>query len=301
VVNPTAGKGFAGRSIPKIEAQLVALGLDFDLVRTSRPGEAIELAQQAVAEGYDTVVAVGGDGTCQEVVNGLVAAGRGNGDVVGNLGLLPMGSGCDFAWKVGIPAALEEACARLARHETRVVDVGWLDIDGETRYFDNNVGIGFEGVVATEIRKIKHLRGLALYLPAVLKAIFMTLRSARAAIEYRCEGELRRLEDKFMMISVCNGTRAGGAFLIAPEAEVDDGLLDMCVAPEVPRTRMLALLPYFLRGTHPDQPEVTMLRAEEIVVTSQDSLIAHADGELVCEDARRIAFKVVPRRLRVVC
>jgi YegS/Rv2252/BmrU family lipid kinase len=300
VVNPTAGKGLAGRSIEKIRAQLTALGLDFDLVTTSQPGEAIDLARQAVADGYDTVVAVGGDGTCQEVVNGLVEAG-GDGNVAGNLGLLPMGSGCDFAWKVGIPAALDEACARLARHETRIVDVGWLDIDGETRYFYNTVGIGFEGVVATEIRKIKYLRGLALYLPAVLKAIFMTMRSARAAIEYRCGGEMRRLEDKFLMISVCNGARAGGAFLIAPQAEIDDGTLDMCIAPEVRRTRMLALLPYFLKGTHVDQPEVTMLRADHITVTSQDNLIAHADGEIVCSDARRIEFRVLPKKLRVVC
>jgi len=304
IVNPTAGKGLAGRSIPQIEAHLSALGLDFDLVSTSRPGEAIDLARQAVAGGYDTVVAVGGDGTCQEVVNGLVAAEETsgeNGQVVGNLGLLPIGSGCDFAWKLDIPAALEDACARLARHETKVVDVGWLDIDGETRYFSNTVGIGFEGVVATEVRKIKCLRGIALYLPAVLKAIFMTMRSARAAIEYKCAGEMRRLENKFLMISVCNGTRAGGAFLIAPQAEVDDGLFDVCIAPEVPRMRMLALLPHFLKGTHVDQPEVTMLRAEQITVTSQDSLIAHADGEIVCEDARRIEFRVVPRRLRVVC
>ena len=304
VINPTAGKGIAGRSIPRIEALLKAQGLDFDLVTTHHPGEAIDLTRQAVADGFDTVVAVGGDGTCQEVVNGLVTANGGPGDnmrVAGTLGLLSLGSGGDFAWKLGIPTSLEEACARLARHETKVVDVGWLDVDGETRFFDNTVGIGFEGVVATEIRKIKYLRGLALYLPAVLKAIFMTLRPARAAIEYKCGGEMRRLEDKFMLISVCNGARAGGAFLIAPEAEVDDGLFDICVAPTVPRARMLGLLPYFLKGTHVDQPEVTMLRAEQITVISQDSLIAHADGELVCEDARRIEFRVVPKKLRVVC
>jgi YegS/Rv2252/BmrU family lipid kinase len=305
IVNPTAGKGLAGRSVPRIRALLAAQGLDFDLVHTRQPREAIDLTRQAVTEGYDTVVAVGGDGTCQEVVNGLVAAhgdaGSEDGHVTGTLGLLSLGSGGDFAWKMGIPESLEEACVRLARHETKVVDVGWMDIDGETRFFDNTVGIGFEGVVATEVRKIKYLRGLALYLPAVLKSIFLTLRSAQAAIEYWCDGEMRRLEDKFMLISVCNGTRAGGAFLIAPEAEVDDGMLDICVAPEVPRTRMLALLPYFLKGTHAEQPEVTMLRAERITVTSQDNLIAHADGELVCDKARRIEFRIVPKRLRVVC
>jgi diacylglycerol kinase (ATP) len=302
IVNPVAGKGFAGRSIPKIESLLAAQGLDFDLVRTRWAGEAIELACQAVLDGYETVVAAGGDGTYQEVVNGMLAADHGaDDDVVGNLGTLSLGSGCDFAWNVDIPAALDAACARLARQETRVVDVGRITVDGETRYFDNTVGIGFEGTVTLEVRKIKYLRGIALYLPAVLKSIFVTMQPARTVIEYERDGETRRLEGKYLMVSVCNGMRAGGAFLIAPQAEVDDGLFDVCLVENIPRTRMLALLPYFIKGTHVDQPDVTMVRTRRISIVSQDDLSGHADGELICTQGRHVECEVVPKKLRVVC
>jgi diacylglycerol kinase (ATP) len=302
IVNPQAGRGFAGRSIPKIKALLAAEGLDFDLVTTSRAGEAVELARQAVLDGYGTVVAAGGDGTYQEVINGMLAADHTADDgVVGNLGALSLGSGCDFAWNVDIPTALDAACARLARQETRVIDLGQLTVDGETRYFDNTVGIGFEGTVTLEVRKIKYLRGIALYLPAVLKSIFVTMRPARSVIEYEQDGETRRLEGSYLLISVCNGTRAGGAFMIAPHAEPDDGLFDVCLVEDVPRTRMLALVPHFMKGTHVDQPDVSMVRTKWISIVSQDDLSGHADGELICTQARHVECEVIPKKLRVVC
>jgi diacylglycerol kinase family enzyme len=202
---------------------------------------------------------------------------------------------------VDIPTELEEACARLARQKTRVVDVGKITVDGETRYFDNTVGIGFEGTVTLEVRKIKYLRGIALYLPAVLKSIFVTMKPARSVIEYEQDGETRRLEGAYLMVSICNGPRAGGAFMIAPQAKVDDGLFDVCLVEDIPRTRMLALVPHFIKGTHVDQPDVTMIRTKRISIDSQDDLSGHADGELVCTEARHVACEVVPKRLRVVC
>lgn len=304
IVNPHAGRELGARSIPKINALLTKLGLTYDLVSTNWPGEAIELARQAILDGYDTVVAAGGDGTYQEVINGMLAAGRdasGDENTVGNLGILPVGSGCDMSWMVGVPLDLEEACALLARHQTKVVDVGRITVDGESRYFDNTLGIGFEGVVTIESRKIKHLRGLALYLPAVLKSIFVSLQPARSVIEYEEDGDIRRIESAFLMVDVCIGGRAGGAFMIAPDASNDDGLFDICLVEDISRMRMLALVPRFLNGTHVDQHDVTILRTRRIAVTSQDSLSAHADGELVCTDARHIECEILPKKVRVVC
>jgi diacylglycerol kinase (ATP) len=304
IVNPSAGKGFGARSAPQIERLLTDHGLDYDLVHTHWAGEAIELARQAILDGYDTVVAAGGDGTYQEVINGMLAADPEaitNGRVVGNLGILPVGSGCDFSWMMDVPADLEGACARLARHQTRVVDVARITVDGETRYFDNTVGIGFEGVVTVEARKIKFLRGMALYLPTVLKSVFLSLQAARSEIEYEHEGTMRHLDGSYLMVDVCNGARAGGAFFVAPHAASDDGLLDILLVEDIPRTRMLALIPHFLKGTHVDQPDVTVLRSRHIAITSPDGLFAHADGELLCIDAHRIECEVVPSKVRVVC
>ena len=121
IVNPVAGEGHGSRVAPRIERLLSEQGLDFDLVMSNWAGETVELARQAVLDGYDTVVAAGGDGTYHEAINGMMAAS--NGDVVGTLGVLPVGSGCDFAYMVGVSSNLEEACAQLVRRETRVVEV----------------------------------------------------------------------------------------------------------------------------------------------------------------------------------
>ena len=302
IVNPTAGKGYGARSVPQIEALLSAQGIDFDLVQTSWAGEAIELARQAVQEGYDAIVAAGGDGTYQEVINGMISHDPSrNGHVSGTLGILPVGSGCDFAWAMGIPSNLEAACAVLSQPETRIVDVGRVTTDGKQRYFDNTVGIGFEGVVTVEAKKVKYLRGMALYVPVVLKSILVSLTPAQSTITYQIDGQTHRLEGAFLMIDICNGARAGGSFFVAPHAKPDDGLFDVCLVPDISRARMLALLPRFLKGTHLDQPEVTTLRCDRIEITSSDGLFAHADGELISTDAGRIVCETISSKIRVLC
>lgn len=349
IVNPLAGRGFGARSVPRIcrnlERLLLERGHDFDLVITTRAREAVELARRAVLDGYDTIVAVGGDGTYQEVINGMMAAAGAskaadaskarrsmratNGasqapaTVVSNLGVIPVGSGCDFAWAVGIPSDLEEACARLAQHRTKVVDLGRVTVDADTvqpgvsRYFDNTVGIGFDGIVTEECRKFKYLRGMALYLPVVLKTVFMSFQPIRAVIEYDATyngsplheattdspdaHHMHRLVKTVLMATVCNGQREGGGFFIAPNAENDDGLLDLCLADNIPRLQILGMIPHFIKGTHVDKPTVTMIRSRRVVITSQDPLIAHADGEILCTDAHRIECEILPRQIRVVC
>jgi YegS/Rv2252/BmrU family lipid kinase len=285
--------------MPKVQRLLSEQKLDYDLVSTSRAGETVELARQAVLDGYDTIVAVGGDGTYHETINGMLAAS--DGEMVGNLGVLPVGSGCDFAWMAGVSSDLEEACAQLARRQTKVIDLGRVTVDGVSRYFDNTVGIGFDGVVTLERRKFKYLRGMALYLPVVLKTVFVSFEPPRSVIEYEDEGEPRRLEKTVLMATVCNGRREGGGFYIAPQAENDDGMLDLCLADNIPRLQILGMIPHFIRGTHVDKPPVTMIRSKRFVVTSQDSLIAHADGEMLCTDGHRIECEILPKRIRVIC
>jgi YegS/Rv2252/BmrU family lipid kinase len=304
IVNPIAGKGYGERITPKIRQVLEGHGLDFDLVHSQWAGESVELARDAVLDGYDVVVAAGGDGTYQEVINGMLQAvpeARTNGQVVGHMGALAVGSGCDFCWSVGVPSDLEEACALLARAETKTIDLAQVTVDGEARYFDNTVGIGFEGTVNIEASKIKHLRGMALYLPAVLKSIFISMSPARSVIEYEQDGEMVQRKGSYLMIDACNGARAGGSFFVAPKAQIDDGLLDILLVEDMPRTRMLALLPKFLKGTQLAEPDVETFRTRRIKVVSQDALAAHVDGELVCTEGHSIECEIVPSKLSVVC
>jgi diacylglycerol kinase family enzyme len=259
-----------------------------------------------------------------------------------------VGSGSDFAFTAGIPPDLEGACARLAAGQSKVVDLGRVTVDGNadqpstTQYFDNTVGIGFDGVVTVECMKFKRLRGMALYLPVVLKTVFVSFKAPQAVIEYQAappqsppalrggrrdarppgkalsspspvptgEGwgggqrggrpEVRRLEKTVLMATVCNGQREGGGFFIAPEARNDDGLLDLCLADNLPRLKILGLIPQFMKGTHVDHPNVTMLRTRRVTISSQDPLIAHADGELLCTDGHHISCEIAARRVRVI-
>ena len=337
IVNPIAGRGFGARSTPTIQRLLAEHGLDFDLTSTTYPGEAIELARQAVLDGYDVVVAAGGDGTYHEVINGMIAAHDGNmpdDGLIGTLGVLPVGSGCDLSYSVGVPSDLEAACARLAQGKPKVIDLGRVTVHeseqdpGTCRYFDNTVGIGFDGVVTLEGKKFKYLRGMALYLPVVLKTVFVSLKPPRVVIEYEeapqeappqsppeAGGEvglplpasggglgrgLRRLEKTVLMATICNGKREGGGFYVAPDARNDDGLFDVLLADNLPRLQILGMIPHFMKGTHVDKPSVTMLRSKRIVISSPDPLIAHADGELLCTDGHRIECEIAAQRVRVI-
>jgi diacylglycerol kinase (ATP) len=296
ILNPIAGRGRGARVEPELRRYLEAEKIDFDLARTARPWHAMELAEQAVGDGFEIVVAAGGDGTMHEVVNGLMAASGGG--ETGTLGIIPIGSGGDFAHTVGVPPNLQAACHRLAHGQVRIVDVGQITMPGQAiRYFDNTLGIGFDGVVTVEALKVKWLRGLALYLPVVLKTVFLSLKIPRATIEY--DGQTLALPA--LMICVANGPREGGGFLVAPQAQPDDGLFDLCIAREVGRLGQLGLIPHFMKGTHVGQEPVTMARAKRVTISSPDDLVAHVDGEVLCTDGHQIECKVLPRRLRVWC
>jgi diacylglycerol kinase (ATP) len=295
ILNPISGRGYGARAEPEIRRLLEAEGADFELVLTEGTGHAAELAEQAVHDGFEVVVAAGGDGTVHEVVNGLMATSNGN--VVGTLGTIPVGSGSDFAHNVGMPTDLPSVCHRLTHGQTRIVDVGRVAVDDQPpKYFDNTINVGFGGTVTAEARKVKWVRGMALYLPVVLKTIFLA-RSPQMTVRYDDE----EITMPMLMVAVGNGAREGGGFFCTPDARLDDGLLDLCMAQAVGKLTQLSLVPRFMDGSHTDHKAVTMARAKHVVITSPDNLIAHVDGEILCDNAHRLEFEILPQRLRVVC
>lgn len=294
ILNPAAGRGYGARAEPKVREYLTADGIPFDLVRTDRPWHAAQLARRATEDGFETIVSAGGDGTANEIINGIMVASQ-NG-ATPKMGIIPAGSGSDFASGVGLPLDLREACRRLSGEATTAIDVGRVTVPGQApRYFGNVVGIGFDGAVLIETLSMKRLRGLPLYLVAVLKTIFLNFEPPLMSIKY--DGQ--QLDMRAMLMSVANGPREGGGFFIAPDAKPDDGLLDLCIAREVSRLTMLRLIPRFLRGTHVDLEPITMAQAETVTVTSPDGLVAHVDGEVLCTEAAKITCDILPGALRV--
>jgi YegS/Rv2252/BmrU family lipid kinase len=303
IFNPLAGRGRGARIEAELTAALTQTGLDFDLAETEYPGHGIELATQARRDGYDLVVAAGGDGTISEVVNGLVQAAPLH-EPAGRLGLLPIGSGNDFATMVGCPVKWEEAVQRLAAGEERLIDLGhasWVTENGtQARYFDNNMGVGLEAAVTLESYSIQRLSGSALYVAAALK----TLRGYQSPdLSLVCEladGELWRRSGPTLMVSIGNSPRAGGGLYLTPDALLDDGLLDVGVADAVPTRRVLQLLPMALWGKHVNDSAWTALRVRHLHITCVEGVPVQLDGEVVARQVYEVSITAHAGRLVVV-
>jgi YegS/Rv2252/BmrU family lipid kinase len=298
IVNPISGRGSGEQSYPLIEKLLSELRLDFDMCRTARPAHAIELAEEASAAGYDVVVAVGGDGTANECLNGLVRARQG-GSGSAALGLIPVGRGNDFGFGIGVAHGVEAACQALAQGRRKWIDVGLAQGGDypEGRYFGNGVGIGFDAVVGFEALKLKRLHGFPSYIVAALKTIFLYFRAPTLRIEYNDQV----LTQPSLMVSIMNGRRMGGGFMMAPQGLTDDGLFDLCIAGQVSKLGILGLIPRFMKGDQAGHPAVRTARAAEVTVSAvQGSLPAHADGETLCTEGEQLALKILPKMLEVI-
>jgi len=284
--------------VPFIEQTLTSHRLDFDLVRTEEPWHAVRLAEQAVADGFEVVVAVGGDGTANEVLNGLMRAKQAGGGSAA-MGVLSVGRGNDFAFGVGIPRDLAAACRVLAQNERRWIDVGRV-VGGDYpdgRYVGNGVGVGFDTVVGLVAQKMKHLRGFFGYFVATLKTVFLYFRAPTVQITVDEE----TMTQAALMVAVMNGRRVGGGFMMAPQAKLDDGLLDFCIADQVNRLRIFTLIPHFIKGTQATQPEIRTGRARRVVVTAVKGVLpGHADGETLCTEGEQLAIELLPRQLEVL-
>lgn len=304
ILNPVSGRGPGQRTAEVIRHTLTEAKATFEIVETTGQRSAMAQAAQAVREGWDIIAAVGGDGSVNEVLNGIIGASLGTpaweaGEPAGALGLIPIGTGNDFAWCMGVPTGdVAAACRVLAAGKTRVVDIGRVEDElGNVRYFCNNFGAGFDAATTVESYKVRYLRGSLVFLVAVLKTIFLYYKAPLVTVRY----DDQEIELPLLMVSVANGRRTGGMFMIAPQAVQDDGLLDVTLARQVSRLGILRLLPYFIRGTHATQPTVMVDRTAHIVVASEQGLPVHVDGEIMRTNAHRLEVSALPRRLRVVC
>lgn len=292
IFNPNAGKGKGKRLFPLVEKYLKALDFKFEIYETTGPNHATELAEAAVNHGARLIVAAGGDGTLREVVNGIARAQArtpGNGPV---LAIIPIGSGNDFTKSVGIPRELEAACRVIRAGQVRSIDLARVG----NGWFVNAVGVGFDALATLEANRMRLLRGLPLYVTAVLKAV-LSFTCPRTVIEL----DDRRIEQPVLMVACANGQYYGGGFHIAPEAKPDDGLLDICVIDAVSRWRIIIKLIHVIRGTHARLPEVKFYRTRKLVITSPDILYVQTDGDFMPEaDPHRLEIEILPRALKLL-
>jgi YegS/Rv2252/BmrU family lipid kinase len=290
IVNPAAARGAALRASDRLLERLRGEGHEYESVRTERRGHAVALAAEAARAGWGAVVAVGGDGTVHEVANGLLRA-SGVGPTV-PLGIVPAGSGNDFALLANVPLQVPAAIDRLLAAEPRAVDAGRVGAE----WFTNGIGIGLDARVAVEVQRRRRLRGLAMYLTALV-SVLRTFRPPHLRVEV--DGELA-VEGPMTLVTVGNGARHGGGFWLCPDARIDDGLLDICTCDALSTLGILSFLPRVMRGSHTGAACVRMLRGTRVRVTSTSPVPAHADGEILGEGITELEIELVPGRLRIL-
>ena len=300
IVNPIAGRGAAKKMLPEIESLLESFNLSYDVELTEYPGHAIKLAAEAGGNGYKTVVAVGGDGTANEVINGLMQAANA-GQLTANMAVLPVGRGNDFSYGMGVPQELEAACNILIENKTKPIDIGFVRGGDypQGRYFGNGVGIGFDTIVGFEAAKLpSFISGIPAYLIAALKTIFLFFNAPELRLDI--DGEI--IEQPCLLVSFMNGKRMGGSFMFAPDSECDDGLLNLCITRQVTRGQVLGLFPKIMSGTQQSHPAINMPQGKKIKVTAlSGSLPVHADGETICEAGSELEVSILQRKINLVC
>lgn len=284
IINPAAARGTVNRIWAAARQELIRLGLDFTERATSRAGEAAQIARAALRDGITRVVAVGGDGTLNEVVNGyLDDTGRAINPSAA-IGLLPCGTGSDFRRSLGFKTHAD-AIRALAGSSTRMFDavhVEFKDKNGAAaaRFYINVATFGLGGQTAAAVNEWrdalpKWIGGRARFIAAAARALE---QYRNIALRVRLDGE-REFQIESNLLVVANGRFAGGGMMLAPHAELDDGLLDVILTDRATRLDVIKELPRIQRGAYLKNPKVSEARAREVVINSDAPLAIEIDGE----------------------
>jgi diacylglycerol kinase (ATP) len=290
-LNPTAGRGRAKRRLPRILELLEAAAIHAEVHQSTRVGDLENQVREAVQGGTTQLIVAGGDGSVHEAVNGIMAAG---GDAA--LGIVPVGTGNDFAKAAGIPLDWEAAATLLARRvadgaHLRNIDLGKMN----DRWFANGAGIGLDAKVTQIARSYRWPIGDLVY----LAAIFHAMLDGIATPEILIESDELRWHGPLTLANISNGPWVGGMFHIAPMARNDDGVLELLLAAPVTRRRILQLLPKLMRGTHMHESEIVHASVRRVRLSASAAVPSHLDGE-VQPPQTEFEIEVLPNMLKLL-
>ncbi len=293
LVNPASANGSTGRRWPELARRAAVAGLEGDALLSERPGHLAELAREAALGGAGLLVVVGGDGSVNEVANGLAGLPSSP-----PLAVVARGTGWDFVRTFAIPRSIEEAARVALEGETREIDLGraayraWDGSDAQS-LFANVASTGLSGAIAQRANATtKALGGKASYLWATF-AVFA--RWAATNVRLRVDEEER--EARLFDVIVANGRFFGGGMKICPEAEPDDGLFDVLTIGDVTKRDLVVTMPKIYRGTHLPHPKAELLRGSTVSIASDAAIPLELDGEQ--PGTTPVCFEVVPRALRL--
>jgi len=292
VINPVAGRGKTRGVDSLLDRLLREKNISYHIEITSKAFDAVRIAHEA-AKTFDVVVSVGGDGTANEVANGVIGTKA-------TLGVLPAGSGNDFAKVLGMKDSVEDSVHQLINGPTKRIDSGTVKVEdqasnGSSRRFVNSVGIGFDAIVAYEAQRIKHLKGIPLYLLSIVRSLQkLKPHPFQASFDGKQE-----IED-YTLVCVGNGNREGGGFFVTPGADPSDGVFQVCTVKRVALLRALRILPTILKGEHRRFAEVKFFDSKSVKLESTKPFVVHCDGEILGVESSRVEVEIDPDSLSVV-
>jgi len=297
IFNPHAHRGRAWEDARALQA-IVGRYSQSEWASTEYPMHAAELAREAAEQGFDVVAAIGGDGTANEVINGLMSAPLERRPLLASV---PVGSGNDFASNVGIAKDSAAAMERVFTGSPRAIDVGQaVDQAGRARYFGNVFGIGFDAQVTLYSYKARILQGFAMYLWCTIQTILHNHDAPLLTL--RVDGG-EPFRQSALMFTICNGPREGGGFFVAPDARPDDGILHYASIEQTSRLMMFRLIPEVMKGTHGRFRQVHMGHFKEVELNSDRPLTIQVDGEILAgfhSDVTGLRVRVLPAALQVI-
>ena len=280
-INPVAGRGRARQHARSIRRLLAECGVEIEEIHSNATGDLEYKVFAAASAGAERIIVAGGDGSVHEAVNGILRSASRTA-----LGVIPLGTGNDFAKACSIPLHWEDATRLLADRigsdmPLRYIDTGRMN----DRYFANGAGIGFDAKINQIARSIRLPLGDLVYLIAVFQGVWDGVITPQIRMRY----DDKHYDGSVTLVEVCNGDSVGGMFQIAPMARNDDGFLDLVFVKPVGRLRIFALLPRLINGTHISAPEVTCAPVNSVSLVAEEPVPSHLDGEI---QALQSEFKI---------
>jgi len=293
ILNPYANRWRAKARWPEAETALKAAGVEFEMVVSERPHQIVELAEQATRQGYSPIIAAGGDGTIGEVLNGMARAAQSETQLLGPLGIMPLGSANDLVYNLKLPLDLNAAARVIAGGKTQKMDVG--SVNG--LYFDNNSAMGLEPYTTLIQQRITVIKGIMRYLVAAVKAVM-----DRPTWEGTIEWDGGKYAGPMLLVTVGNGRRTGG-FYMTPHADLFDGKLTFTYGYIASRLRLLSLLPSTMKpgkGSYVEASGIHEQNATWIKIHVTRPTPAHVDGEIFTTSIQDLEYRIHPGRLNIL-
>lgn len=287
LVNPNAGRKKGTETALKAAKIFKNSGIALEMKYSEKPGDMLEFGRNIVHEAWDGIVAVGGDGTLFEIINGMMQADE---SLPIPLGIIPVGTGNSFSRELKL-TNLEDTVQRILSGNTMKVDLGKCEFPTGIFYFINLLGFGFVSDVANKANNYKFLGALSY----VMGVLIITAKLSSYHLELEIDGQKYERDNCF--VEICNSTKTGGDMLMAPLAQINDGLLDVIILNKISRFRLLAAFPKIFKGTHLQLPEAEIFKARKIIARPEIPKILTPDGEI--KGQTPITVTVLPQKIKI--